>query len=170
MPHFGHVFAPFPIEEQRMATSETVSYSVTPYRRRNRVPLRISAIAGSAGLAGGLFYWHVGAEIWGQPAWLFASLLYATSIGLTAALIFRFFPNLGPFMELTSVSRLMLASASVVSPKIAIALLASPALNATIVVLGAVLIRATTGALWPAQTQSVLQIRSKQPAQIPGGM
>lgn len=153
-----------------MADPQTVSISVPADRLQTRVSLRISAIAGSAGLAGSLFYWPLGAHIGGQPAWLIAGLLYATLIGLTATFIYKFLPKLGFFMELTSISRLMLAIATVVSPKIAVALLTSPVLNATMVVLGAILIRAAARARWPALAHSGFQLRSKRPAQFPGGM
>lgn len=130
----------------------------------------MAVVVGSAGFAGGVFYWHTGAHIAGQPAWLIAGLLYATSFGLTAALIFRFLPKLGPFMILTSISRLLLASASVVAPAIAVALTTSPVLNATLVVLGAVLIRAVSRASWPARTRAGFQVAAKPSARFQGGL
>jgi hypothetical protein len=153
-----------------MSISQTVSNSSPAFRPRDRVPLRICAIAGSAGLAGSLFYRHAGAQIGGQPAWLIAGLLYAAAVGLTAAFIFRFFPKLGPFMELTSISRLLLAIASAVSPKIAVALVTSPALNATMIVLGAVLIRAAARSGWPRRSHTGYRLRTSRPAQSSGGV
>lgn len=99
-----------------------------------------------------------------------AGLLYTVSIGLTAALVFRFLPKLGPFMELTAVSRLLLASAAFMVPEFADTLTTSPLLNATMVVVGAFLVRGAARLSLHARTRVRLRLLPKQPAQMPGGL
>ena len=102
---------------------------------------RLIAISGAAGLSGGIFYARIGSDILGLPPWLFAGLLYAAVIGLSAAIIFRFAPRFAGFVELTALSRLLIALTAAQAPDLAAAMTLSPALNATLVVAGAVAIR-----------------------------
>ena len=168
MPSFGHVLALFLFKTRSMATLRTVSRNQLALRFRNSIPLRVGALAASSGLAGGLFYLHTGPQIAGQPVWLVAGLLYAAAIGLTAAFIYRFLPKLGPFMELTSISRLLLAGASALVPAVAVVVTTSPVLNATLIVLGAALIRVAGRARERAQAGPGFPSRSSRPAQVPG--
>ncbi len=107
--------------------------------------LRVGAVAASALLAGALFYRHTDAWVAGQPMWMFAALLYGLAIGLTAAVVFRFAPKLGPFVEYTALSRLVFAGATLPYPALAASMTASPVLNASLVVGGATLLQALLG-------------------------
>lgn len=151
-----------------MAQLQTVSTARLAGRFRNSTPSRILAISGAAGLAGALFYSHTEAIVGGQPVWLMAGLLYTVSIGLTATLIFRFLPKLGHFMELTAVSRLLLASAGFMVPDFAVMLTTAPLLNATMVIGGALLIRSVARAKSQAGLHFGPRFLSKQQADVPG--
>lgn len=116
--------------------SETaIVYETEPSRRAPPLAwMRILALAGTAGIAGALFYRAMAGSVAGQPVWLFAALLYAAAIGVTAVLTYRYAPRFGPFMESTAVARLLLAGASVAVPGIAGAMTTSPLLNASLIV------------------------------------
>lgn len=112
-----------------------------PFSAPINAPVRVLAIAVSAGVAGALFYGHLASPAGGLPVWALAGLMYAVMVGASAAVMFRLLPRFRQFVELTALSRLLLALASIAAPDLAVAMTTSPLLNATLVVGGAMLLR-----------------------------
>lgn len=102
---------------------------------------RVFGVALLAFLSGALFYAHVDAWVGGLPLWLFTALVYSCAYGVSAVVIFNLLPRLGPFVELMAVARFMVALVASQDAGIAAQLIAAPILNATLVVVLALLLR-----------------------------
>lgn len=91
--------------------------------------------------AGGLMYLRHDLVVCGMPIALFTGLTYAAVVGLAAALTLMLLPALAAMIEAMAISRLGVALAAAGFPDFGQALIGSPILSATAVVLGAVLVR-----------------------------
>lgn len=101
-------------------------------------------------------YSHVDGVVVGLPFWLFAGLLYTTAVGSSAVFIFWHLPRFSRFLELTAMSRFLLAIAATQFHALALAMTTSPFLNATLIIAGAFAIRAVSEVIAGRQRTAVL--------------
>lgn len=106
------------------------------FRERRRL-LLVSALAF---LAGVIFYIRTDIYIHGVHASLIIGAIYAVVVGFAALLVCLFLPSLRFMIEAVAVSRLVFSLFVLVQPDIGYKILAMPALNATLVVFGGILI------------------------------
>lgn len=140
VPQTRHADVGFRGQDEGMADS--VPALIRHIVRTEPHPLvRVLVITAAAGLSGCLFYSHVPLQVGPLALWQLAGLLYAGMVGVSTGFIFAFLPKLRQFVEFTAMSRLGLALAATWHPEAAVRLLASPMLNATLVVGIAILLR-----------------------------
>jgi hypothetical protein len=111
-------------------------------RRRLRDNRRVLAIATLlAFAAGGLMYLRYDAVVFGMPLAVFTGLTYAVVVGTAAAITLVVLPALATMIEAVALARFGVALAAAGFPDFGQALVTSPMLSATTIVLGAVVVR-----------------------------
>ncbi len=85
--------------------------------------------------SGYLLYAQFTQQVLGMPLPVFTGLFYAVFITIAATLICLFLPRLTVTIESVALSRLSLALAATALPKLSHLMIASPLVNATLVVL-----------------------------------
>jgi hypothetical protein len=107
--------------------------------RDNRRVLAVATLLAFA--AGGLMYLRYDAVVFGMPLAVFTGLTYAVVVGTAAAITLVVLPALAAMIEAVAVSRFAVALAAAGFPDFGQAMVTSPMLSATTIVLGAVVVR-----------------------------
>ncbi len=132
-------------------------------RRLYRARRRAAIAGGLAGLSGTMLYAQIDAFVWSLPFPVFAGLFYAAAITVACLLISALAPGLRHLIELAAIARLTVAMIGFAVPTVGIAIIASPLLSATLVVLGIFFLRsalALPGQPQVAETEVTVTLRS----------
>lgn len=132
-------------------------------RRLYRARRRTAIAGGLAGLSGVMLYAQVDAFVWSLPFPVFAGLFYAVAVAVTCLAISTIVPGLRHLIELAAIARLLVALFGFAVPAVGMAIITSPLLSATLVVLGVFLLRSTLalpGQPQIAETEVTVTLRS----------
>ncbi|MCV2871425.1 hypothetical protein OEZ71_03855 [Defluviimonas sp. WL0050] len=115
---------------------------LTRFARRLRRETRLLRfVIGLSFLAGFVMYMRYDVIVMGMPMPIFTGLFYAAFIGTTATIVSLLLPALRTMIEAAAISRLGVALAAYGVPEFGLKLAMSPLLSATVIILGAVLVR-----------------------------
>ncbi|MDI3335466.1 hypothetical protein QKW60_03520 [Defluviimonas aestuarii] len=114
-------------------------------RRLHRETRLLGFVISLSFLAGFVMYVRYDVMVFGMPMPLFTGLLYAGFVGTAATLVSLLLPALRAMIEAAAISRLGIALAAYGVPEFGLKLATSPLLSATVIVVGAVLVRKLFG-------------------------
>lgn len=114
-------------------------------RRLRRETRLLGFVISLSFLAGFVMYVRYDVVVMGMPMPLFTGLLYAGFVGTAATLVSLLLPALRAMIEAAAISRLGVAMAAYGVPEFGLKLATSPLLSATVIVVGAVLVRKLFG-------------------------